>query len=260
MTAKAGRLEARLTFAADVTVSVSSFIGSGTATVAAGSYYPTDLCSTFQTALNASPAGTNWTVTPSNGEGIQSAETGRVAIHTANTPWSITWTSTTLRDALGFTANIAAVTVPQTGPNHMKGMWLPGIRHKWSQHGDGDGGILVADTARTFGPTGIVKTLFGNSRREHRGIRWEGVPQQRVKAHAEVVPGESLESFYRDADLGRLSYIPVGTYVRLIWDADVDGTYAVGRLLWPREFNPSSMISGWVGRYIVEMPTLMVEV
>ena len=256
MSAKGGRLESRITYAAAVTVEANdAAAGTRTVTVAAGNYYPTDLCATFQTQL-----GGNWTVTPSNGEGIQTESTGRVVINTSDTPFSITWTSTTLRDALGFTANIAAVTSAQTGPNHMKGMWLPGIKHKWSMHGDGDGGILVADTARTFGPTGIVKTLFGNSRREHRGIRWEGVPQQRVKAHVEVIPGESLESFYRDADLGRLSYIPVGAYVRLIWDADVDGTYAVGRLLWPREFNPSTMISGWVGRYTIEMPTLMVEV
>jgi hypothetical protein len=78
-------------------------------------------------------------------------------------------------------------------------------------------------------------------------------------AHQETVTNESFESFFLDCMTGRVSYIPVGTYVRLIWDADVDGTYAVGRLLWPSRFSIEQLQAGWNGRYTVPLPPLVVE-
>jgi hypothetical protein len=253
VSAKHGRIEARNAQASTWSFSVTDAMGGPTTVnVTAANRYPVELIAAINAAL--STAGISMVFTISDGEG----GTGRVSIFDEDTPFSLTWTSTDLRDLLGWTANISSASSTQTGAQHAKGLWLPGVV-KYSPHGDGDNGRFVHDLRSTVGPTGIVHTLYGRSFRRIEGIRWEGVSGARAKEHLETISGESFESFFRAAALGRYSYIPVGAYVRYYPDADTDGTYKVGRLAWPKELDVRTMWSGFTGKYIVGLPDLLVE-
>jgi hypothetical protein len=247
--AKRGRLESRFTLSS---AWVATFTDSGGATVVdvpAGNYYLVDLITAIDGDL-----GPAWTISVSDGE----SGTGRCTINSTNTPWSITWTSTDLRNALGFTGNISSVSAAQTGTNHCQALWMPDVV-KFSQYGDSANGSLVTDFRATKGPTGVLRGFFGNSYRVHDGIKWAGVSNNKAMSHHEVLTNESFETFMLDAMTGRKSYIPVSSYVRLYWDADVDGTYAVGRLDWRSRFDLAKVIETWTGLYIVELPPLVVE-
>src|SRR5687768_7257565 len=100
-----------------------------TVTVAAGDYFPTSttaLLSAFSTALtsNSTLAGT-YTVSLDD---ASDSSTGKVTISAAGvTTFAITWTSTALRDALGFAGNTsAALTV--TGDNASPYVNLPNVK------------------------------------------------------------------------------------------------------------------------------------
>jgi len=263
MTIACGRLEGRITFATAQQVEYADAGGGPvTVTVPAGSYYMTDLCEELETQVQNAGGliGDGFSCRLSAGE-PSTNPTGRVTLACTITsqPFTLTWTSTDLRDALGFTADISVATNSATGTLHAKAVWLPSTLGKFSRHGDSDNGRIVSDFRQTVGPTGTVHGLASSFYRVHDSIRWEGVPAAKAKEHHESTSGESFESFFRAVALGRYSYIPVNTYVRLIWNADVDGTYAVGRLLWPPSLDPEPMILGWTGRYTIALPPLVVE-
>ncbi len=250
MGAKNGRLEARITLASAWTATFTNVADGATAVdVPSGNYYLVDLIAAIDGDI-----GPNWSISVSDGEG----GTGRCTINSTSTPWSITWASTDLRDALGFTGNISGVSAAQTGTNHCQALWMPDVP-KWSMYGDSANGSLITDFRQTKSPTGVVRAFMGNSHRVHENIRWEGVSNNKAMAHHETLTNESFETFFLDAATGRKSYIPVSTYVRLYWDADVDGTYAVGRLQWPPRFDVRKLVENWNGRYIVDLPPLVVE-
>lgn len=249
--AKCGRLEGRITVPVGGWPATFTDSGGSTAvSITPGNYYPVDLISQIDSQL-----GANWTISASDGE---SSATGRCTIHSTATPWSLTWGSVNFRAALGFAGDISSVSVAQTGTNHMVGVWLPGCS-KFSQYGDSANGSLITDFRSTKGPTGVVRAFIGNTHRQHDQLRWDGVTAARAMSHHESVSGESFESWYLDVCTGRKSYVPVCTYVRLYWDADVDGTYAVGRLLWSNRFDLKKVVETWTGAYIVELPSLVVE-
>lgn len=264
MSAKCGRLEARITVpAGGWAVSWTDPNGTGTATVPAGNYYPLTLAAELQTQIRALAGGIGdgVTVAVSDGE----TGTGKCSVQPGvGASGPLNWTSTAIRDALGFTANITAddfSNAPNStvsGAQHVRGLWLPGAV-KYSMYGDAPNGTLVTDFRATVGPTGVVNSAYGNKHRRHVGVRWVGVPAARAMAHHESVVNESFESFILDVMTNRFSYIPVGPYIRLYWDADVDGTYAVGRILWPATFDLATMVRGWTGRYVVDLPQLVVE-
>jgi hypothetical protein len=113
VTTYGGRIEARCTVpTGGLTVSATNSGGGPTdCTVAAGNYYPTaagsvsSIITALQTALNTSraPASGSWTVTLSESTGLISIGcTGSSAIPS----FSIDWSSTSLRDYLGFEYDI----------------------------------------------------------------------------------------------------------------------------------------------------------
>jgi len=265
MTCNAGRLEAQIVFTTDQTfefqwkppgdVPITSM-----RTVSAGAYFPSELVAEFEGQLFG-PSGT--TVTLDDGE----LGSGRVtiALDPIYVLWHIDWmTATDLRDALGFdnTVFIAAPDVSATGTGSARGVWIAETLGKFSKHGDYDPGKLTTDFRQTVGPTGTVHALTSSSYRVHETIRWEGVPAKRAKQHQESIPFESFESFFQDVALGRVSYIPVNTLVRLIWNTEDDPfleQWAEGHILWPATHDPEPMILGWTGRYTIQLPPLVIE-
>lgn len=226
---------------------------SGTVTIPAGSYTPTEFAEFIDTALLG--IGSEWQCSISNGE----TGTGRSTISSSDIPFSVTWTDTEPRDALGFTANIVGVSVAQTSSKHAKGLWLPGDSSLFLPYGRGAGGSIVTDYVASTGPTGRVHAMIDNTFRRHDRIRWSGVPKHRALDHFEVIDGESWESWFQDVATGRLSYIPVNTNIRYTWNCDQAGSYVEGKLLWPPTFDVDMFVRGWAGRWMVSLPPLLVE-
>lgn len=259
-----GRLEARMTFSANQTGTYTDSNGGPEAwTVTAGSYYIGELLSALVQAVRdcAGAVGDDFIAGIDDGE-VSTGAPGRISLlSTASGPWSLAWTSTDIRDALGFTGNISNIAslTSATGTNCAKGLWIPNAPAKFSMYGDSANGTFVSDARFTTSLTGRVRGFYGSGHREHRGIRWTGVTGARALDHLEDTSGESFENFWMDCVTGCLSYLPAFPYVRLYWDADDDADYAVGRIAWPATFDLEQMVRGWTGRYNIDLPPLVVE-
>lgn len=201
-----GRLEAAFTVPASTTISVTnSGGGPTTVTVAAGSYYHSTFASYFQGALEAqrAPGSGSWSVTYSTG----ASATGKYTIALAE-GYSITWTSTNLRDLLGFTATITSQTTV-TGTNQSRGLWIPDC--PLSCDGDPAQAPRVTDLRTTQSPTGYVVGLIGNTFYRHKNIRWSHVAKSRVWIGSETTVNASWEKFLVDTQwaLGHSWFTPV---------------------------------------------------
>lgn len=253
MSAKCGRLEARITVASNLSAEFDDGTP-GNLVVVAGDYYLTDLISEIESQIQAISAG--WSISIDYGEG--SSATGRITLDCSNDPFSVTWYDTDLRDLLGFTGNISAVSDPQTAAGAAQGLWLPGVV-KSTRHGDNDGGTITSDLRSTVSPTGQVYALAGNSFRVLDGVRWDGVLASRVRTNRESVANESLESFFVTTQLGSTLF-PTLAPVTFYRDADDANTAIEGRFLFPGDFDPNLLVPGWTGRYVIEMPRFVVGV
>lgn len=260
MAAKRGRLEAKLTADAIWQVTVSSALGGAvvvTVLASGASAYPTDLATALQTALNTAARGT-FVVTPSFGE----SGTGLVSIAQTNgaaNPWSITWGSTNLRRAFGFTANMLGVSSTQTGTQHASGVWIADCV-KRTRYGDADPGHTESDKRSTRSPTGAIKTLSGNRITVNDAIEWTMVTQPKARQAAETLyggpVGQSFEQFHLDCILGELAYCTPGTTLRLYWDADLSTNTEYG-IEGMDEFKPEQTVPDWVGLWRIALPRLI---
>jgi hypothetical protein len=243
-----------LTAEATWNVSITTTAGgptSVTALASAASSYPADLLSAFKTALDAAAIGT-WTVTGSFGE----SGTGKVNITCNQATYTLTWTSTSLRDALGFTASVTETAGSQTGSNHCDGVWLPTCS-MWSKFGASDAGNDLSDAIYNISPRGDVLMLYGQRRQENK-VRWSHVTRARARITGESVTGESFQQWWRDCHLGELAWCSPGAKVRIIWDADVPGTYTEYRVVRGESLDPPQVQTGWVGLFPVELDLVKV--
>lgn len=248
-----GRLEAQITVPSggwDVELDDSS---SATATVAAGTYYLTSLASTLKTALDsASAAGETYTVSIDHGEGGG----GKVTISNTGTNFSLTWTDTDLRDALGFTGTVSGDS-SHTGSNHARMLWLPDVV-KITPYGDQDDGTEMTN-ARATQNSSTVKVIYGKRWQEMSGLRWRGVSHARCRIAGESTTNESFEKFWRDGILGEGPGGTAGGPLRLYWDADTDGTYTkymvAGQML--RTFAPEQFFQNATIAWTIEFDKLV---
>ena len=115
-----GRVEARITVPTggwSVSLTITAIGGPYTVTIPAGNIFPTDLLSSFQTQLDAATGGDGaFTVSASWGE----SGTGFVTIAHATQTFTLTWTSTDLRDVLGFAGTLTPAARTLTGPFHAR--------------------------------------------------------------------------------------------------------------------------------------------
>lgn len=225
-----GRIEALMTIPAGVSASVTnSGGGATTVTITAGTYYITTLAAHFQAQLIAlrPPSTGTWAVTLSTGV----SGTGKITIDcTDGVSWSITWTSTTLRDILGFTANITTVTTAQTGASQARGLWLPAC----PLNSDSDVKIAPrgSDHRNTVGPTGEVYGLVGNLFYRHKNLRYAYVPVHRAWTSKETTTNASWETFFHETQLGQnSSWFSVTSKVRIYFD-DAGVDTLVGNIPW----------------------------
>ncbi len=249
---KGGRLEAQMTVpVGGWAVSATNAAGGPTVvTVPAGSYYGSDLLTTFAAQLNASrPPG--WTVTASLGEG----GTGLVTINCSSTPWSITWTSTDLRNALGFTGNIVAVSSSQVGTSSLDGVWIPDcpMARRDTQYGND----IVSDRRDSISPDGSVFTLVGNTHLRHPPITWSHVS----RARAQLPDRNSWYQWVVRTQLAAsVSYFAPGSQFNLYIDADANTLSNLSPLKAPGLVDTKGMepsVAGWDGRWRITTPDLI---
>ena len=223
-------------------------VGTATAvaTVTASSTrYPSDLATAFGTALSTA---TGDTVTVSI-----SLTTGLCTISsTANI--AITWTSTDLRDLLGFAGNLSAAT-SHVGTKNVRGVWLSQAEGAFT-YGNGDEGHIEMDLAVTESPRGDMKGIGWTSRTVLPAALWSHVPKASAKIYSETTVGASIEQWLSYTQWGSLAYFDVLSSFRLIWDAATAGTYKTYRF-----YRGSSalerVVREWNGIYIVQLDRLV---
>jgi hypothetical protein len=239
-----GRVEARITvptggWAISLTITT---IGTFTVTVPAGTYFPTALLSTFKTLLDAATGGDGtFTVTGSFGE----SGTGFVTIsHTVQT-FTITWTSTELRDVLGFAGTLTPAALSFTGTINAGGVWLPSCDHDAPR--GRDNGVYQIDRAVTTAPGGTTIATGYQRRRKLGRVSWPLSSRARTLESGETVTGESFERWWLDTHGGRVSYFGMSPQVQLYWNAD-DTVKVTLKLTEPlTEFNPRRVDNQWIG-------------
>lgn len=192
-----GRWEARFTVPSSVSISVTNNGGGPTTVnIAAGTYTMSSFVTELQSALTTqrAPSSGAWSVTLSTGV----AGTGRVTIAMSAGTFSITWTSTALRDLLGFTANISSQ-ASSTGANQAKGLWRPDAVLRCDA--DARRAPLASDHRTTVSPTGAVYALKSSTMYRHASPRYTHVPVDRVWEASALLTNASYETFVKDTQL-----------------------------------------------------------
>ena len=259
MAGKNGRLEALYTIpTGGWSLRATNTAGGPTlCTVAAGTYYGTALLTALQTAINAAMGAPDFTVASAFTE----ASTGRVSVSTPSGTFTIQWdgansTSTDLRDALGFTGNLTAVSGTQTGSYAMHGVWLPDS--PLVMEDDTTVGRYTSDLRQSVGPTGNVLTLVGNVyQRLATGARWTHVSKDRAIGTTVTYP-MTWERFIYDTQLGGKGYFLPGAKVNLYTDATTPTLLGPYYMRGVSTTDCTQAVAGWAGRWGIAIPELIV--
>jgi hypothetical protein len=253
-----GKLESRITIpTGNWTFTFSESGGGGTPTVtltAAAEYYhssTTTIASAIKAAMDAaSPNARTYTVTVSSGNG----GTGKYTISVSSGTYSITWIATDLRNLLGFTANLSAVSTA-TGSNHAIGLWVPGVPHE-QEFSSADQGHDEYDVASTESPDGTTVVTAYN-RRTVTQLQWTAVTDTKTRSITEATTNESWQNFYRNALAGEQPGFTPGGPVRWHPDADTNGTFTTYKVPFDRRDAPQRVQQQWSGLYTVAIPRLV---
>lgn len=216
--------------------------GTQTVTVlAAGNYYlnaATSMLSAIGTALtaNSTLAGT-YTLTADDGS---ATSTGKITISaTGGGNPSITWGSpTTLRDALGFTADLSGA-ASYTGASASPYLWLPNVKRTNPMAPDGYSGLPVTDASFVMAPTGTSKVLqYATRYKDNMEHRW--LLGNKTWIQHESVTNESLEKFYT-------TVMATGAPFAYFLDRSDDAHYVYLRSTNPGEFTVAPELASFVG-------------
>lgn len=208
-------------------------------------YTPTELATAFEAALEAGAgSGQTYTVTIANGEG----GTGKVTF-TCTAVFTVTWTSTALRDALGFTGNLSGAT-SYTSTNGLLGMWLPDCPMQYRRP-RGNGGFTEGGVSQTISPSGAVKTIVTTSRTKVPPVSWSHVTLARALQESEANGVRSFERFLGCLRGTPSAFLP-GSQVRVYWDADMTVyTAIVPRIPESNDLDPVD--ENWRGLYACQI-------
>jgi len=251
-----GKIEGQITVpTGGWTGSVNDGGGADVFTVAAGTYYHSspgsgaaDLIATLELALEAA-TGSGWTCSIAAGEG----GTGLVTIAINSGTASVAWTSTDMRDALGFTGDMGAA-ASHVSPRQARSLWLPDCPIV-SPYGANDAGTDVAASAHMVSPSGHV-TGVRTARAVASWLRWSACAGAKTRIQLETTVNTSFQKFWRDTIEGTAGWAaqPFGP-IRVHWDADDDATYkaykVAGRLA--QTFEPTQVSEGWTGLWEINM-------
>lgn len=200
----------------------------------------TDLPAEMQSQLNGTGvlAGT-YTVTVSAGAG----GTGKYTI-ACDESFSLSWTDSAFRDAVGFTSSITSQTTA-TGANHAQGLWLPGMPAD-TPYGLTSSGRPMSASNITIGVDGLYSRWEGNSLTLNEYV-WT-VPVNKAIAASESTTNESWETFWLDAVRPTQPWAQGGRSILYYADADTDGTsiaYCVLGGMSPNMTRSTADYDGW---------------
>ena len=117
------RLEAIFPATAAYSVAATNAGGGPTAvTMTAGNYTTTSFITMLVARLNAVRTGGTWS-------GSVSYITGLVTLNCTGGAWALTFTTAELGTVLGYASSIGSGSVPVSGTQNARGLWLPG-RHE----------------------------------------------------------------------------------------------------------------------------------
>jgi hypothetical protein len=235
--------------------------------IAKGAGAATGVSAGMSTALAAFEAAVSaaWTVSLSSTTGLVSL--GWTGYSTPT--WSLSWTDTSMRDVLGFAANISAVTTTQTGTQQCRGVWIP----DWPLQLDGDPeqAPTISDLRTSQSPTGVVLGLSGNTFYRHTGLVYSHVARDRVWESAATYDHASWEWFFRETQLGLESSLftpasPLQIYwnnagtLTLLGDAANDGAGTDGwTITGLGSVEPRPSQANYTGLFRIELGTVVSE-
>lgn len=222
-------------------------------TVPAGDYYwsspgsgSNDFAAELKAQLDASSSAGVFTV---NTSAITELGTGKITISaTGVSSFTITWTSPTLRDLCGYSGNLSGA-ASYAAPYQVKGLWISDCPYL-NLGGPLFPGVYEADVYANEAVDGTgTRFVWGGKRVGH--LEYQASADAKMLSALEATANtsnESLETFWRDAVLGRASW--GSEVVRWHPDASVDGTYFTYRWLDPIDrFEPMAIVEGWAGAF-----------
>ncbi len=237
-------------------ISVTDVGGTDAAiTIPVDEYYLTStretvLLTTLQTALNASATLTGtFTVTLDDDT---YAATGKVTIASTHA-FTVSWTSTTLRDILGWTGDIASTT-SATGQNHATHLWLPTCNRTGSVPdpvaASSYFGKPRTDVTTTMAPSGQYTSQYYNTL--HQAVLdFQTLNGAKTWQRLETYTNESLEKFYRSV-IGqglRFAYFPDRSDNAYSWQLWTP----TGAMLNANSIDPSYVGSGSIWSWGIEV-------
>lgn len=198
-------------------------IGSGGATAS--------FCNELDAQLTSTATGV-WTVTVDD-----TADTalGKVTI-TRDSAFTVTWTSTDIRDLLGFTGNLGSATT-HTGTQHAKYLWLPNCGRSGIMAPEASTGAIETDGTFAMSTDGSA-FIFAGSVRYKDSMEFRTVLGSKTWVSKEVTVNESFERFYLDV-------ISQGLRVRFHAARETDATYRTWLVEDFQRFEPRPVREDW---------------
>jgi hypothetical protein len=231
--------------------------------VVSGAGVATGLSANLSTALTnfANAVNAAWTVS------LDAQNTGRVSIGWSGytTPtFSLAFTNTTVRDIVGFAADITAVTTTQTGTKQARGLWLPAA--PFDLRGDAYQAPPVSDLRQQETPGKQVLALVGNYGYRHKNVVYAAVQSTQVWESYVTYANASWEYFFKETQLGLGSswfvpsspvqiYYPnaAGTDLRVGQAANISGWFIKGL----DSIEPEKTQASYTGLYRIELPEIV---
>jgi hypothetical protein len=183
--------------------------------------------------LDSGPGGT-WTVTCDDNS---DTSLGKITI-ARSLAYTATWTSTTIRDLLGFTTNLSTGgTLTFTGANQAKYLWLPNCGRSAVMSPEASDGAIETDYTLSLGTDG-TPYAFGFTKRYLDSLELHTVKGSKMWSSQAVTTNEALEQFYGDV-------IAYGLRVRFHRDRNVDTTFRTWVVEDAGNFKPGTVRQDW---------------
>lgn len=250
-----GRLDAQITVPVggwSISVAITGAPGSPfVVTIPAGTYWSgSTLLSELQTQLDAaSGADGPWSVTVNLSDEVG---TGLINIKNDTHTFTITWTSTDLRDVLGFTATLTPAALSFSGTRHLRGVWLPDCVID-SEYG-AEAGYTETDRSTLLSNGGDISvTAYGVERVRMGTTRWSMVTRPKARVSGETTVGASYEAWLLDTHSGRRSYFGTSPQVRVYHDSG-GAVVATVRFLWDGSTRLVRSVPDWIYLWSIELP------
>jgi len=167
----------------------------------------------------------------------------------------ITWTSTDLRDRLGFTGSVStSVNGISTGAEQAEYLFLPPVKRTQPMAPDGYPGYAYGDGSFIVSPSGKPKVLAYNTLYKDN-LQFDYVLGSKAYIDLEAITNASWEKFWT-------TVVPAGFVFRYHKDRNVDGTYvtyvgmSVGDMNLTPMFDQLQQVWGASGAFRIQVPVV----